>query len=223
MKYYAVKKGRIPGIYLSKHEYKKMTDHYPGAVGKAFKTKEEAEKFLGIWRNDKNYNGNAIDFKRSMIFGSVLLVITLVAIICVYCYAKQEKEKVADEYKAEGYIICKSNDLNQYAISKDELEKYKNKAETVTLYTLPDKKEIVKKTNTTYFKLLEINDIQSLYRKEDCYTCKLTTTLEHWGAISKTEYKRYKNGDSFYMTVFYENKNRAELIDTSTINSIQKD
>lgn len=151
------------------------------------------------------------------------IIIALVVSVLISYSSKQEKEKVADEYKAEGYIICKANDLKQYAISKDELEKYKNKAETVTLYTLPDKEEIVKNTNTTDFKLLKINDIQSLYRKEDSYACELTTPLEYWGAISKTEYERYKNGDSFYMTVFYENKNRAELIDTSTINSIQKD
>lgn len=139
----------------------------------------------------------------------LLIIIALVVSVLISYSSKQEKEKVADEYKAEGYIICKANDLKQYAISKDELEKYKNKAETVTLYTLPDKEEIVKNTNTTDFKLLKINDIQSLYRKEDCYACELTTSLEYWGAISKTEYERYKTGDSFYMTVFYENKNRA--------------
>lgn len=223
MKYYAVKKGRIPGIYLSKHEYKKMTDHYPGAVGKAFKTKEEAEKFLGIWRNDKNYNENAIDFKRSMIFGSVLLVITLFAIICVYCDAKQEKEKVTDEYKAEGYIICKANNLKQYAISADELEKYKEKtAKTITFYGIPSKKEVVKKT--TDFKLTEIKDIQSLYHQKDCYACEMSGIfLVNRCSILKDEYERYKNGESFYMTVFYESKNCAELVDTDTIFSIQKD
>lgn len=152
-----------------------------------------------------------------------MILSIIIALVVSVLISYSSKQEVADACKAEGYIICKGSDLEQYAISKDELEKYKNKAKTVTLYTLPDKEEIVKNTNTTNFKLLKINDIQSLYRKEDCYTYKLTTSFEHWGAISKTEYERYKNGDSFYMTVFYENKNRAELIDTSTINSIQKD
>lgn len=47
MKYYAVKKGATPGIYLSWDECQKMINHYPGAVYKSFKTKEEAENFLG--------------------------------------------------------------------------------------------------------------------------------------------------------------------------------
>lgn len=46
-KFYAVKKGRKPGIYYSWDICKKMVDGYPGAVYKSFKTKEEAEAFIG--------------------------------------------------------------------------------------------------------------------------------------------------------------------------------
>lgn len=45
-KYYAVKKGKTPGIYLSWDDCKKMVDGFPGAVYKSFKTIEEAEQFL---------------------------------------------------------------------------------------------------------------------------------------------------------------------------------
>ena len=45
-KYYAVKKGKVPGIYLSWNDCKAMVDGYPGAVYKSFKTIEEAEKFI---------------------------------------------------------------------------------------------------------------------------------------------------------------------------------
>lgn len=45
-KYYAVKKGKIPGIYLSWNDCKVMVDGYQGAVYKSFKTIEEAEKFI---------------------------------------------------------------------------------------------------------------------------------------------------------------------------------
>lgn len=45
-KYYAVKKGKVPGIYLSWNDCKAMVDGYPGAVYKSFKTIEEAEKFV---------------------------------------------------------------------------------------------------------------------------------------------------------------------------------
>ena len=45
-KYYAVKKGKVPGIYLNWTDCKAMVDGYPGAVYKSFKTIEEAEKFI---------------------------------------------------------------------------------------------------------------------------------------------------------------------------------
>lgn len=46
-KYYAVKSGRIPGIYKSWDDCKKQTDGFSSAIYKSFKTKEEAEAFLG--------------------------------------------------------------------------------------------------------------------------------------------------------------------------------
>ena len=46
-KFYAVKKGKIPGIYNSWDDCKKMVDGFPGAVYKSFKTFEEAEAFVG--------------------------------------------------------------------------------------------------------------------------------------------------------------------------------
>ncbi len=47
-KFYAVKKGRKPGVYYSWDICKKMVDGYPGAVYKSFKTMEEAKAFIGI-------------------------------------------------------------------------------------------------------------------------------------------------------------------------------
>lgn len=45
-KYYAVKKGKVPGIYLNWNDCKAMVDGYQGAVYKSFKTIEEAENLL---------------------------------------------------------------------------------------------------------------------------------------------------------------------------------
>jgi len=45
-KYYVVKKGITPGIYLTWDDCKKMVDGYPGAVYKGFVTLAEAEAFL---------------------------------------------------------------------------------------------------------------------------------------------------------------------------------
>jgi len=45
-KYYVVKKGITPGIYLTWDDCKKMVDGYPGAVYKGFATLAEAEDYL---------------------------------------------------------------------------------------------------------------------------------------------------------------------------------
>jgi ribonuclease HI len=44
-KFYAVKKGREPGIFRSWEECKRQVNQYPGAVYKSFKTLPEAEEF----------------------------------------------------------------------------------------------------------------------------------------------------------------------------------
>ena len=46
-KYYAVRAGKTPGIYTSWDACKAMVHGYPGAVYKSFKTRAEAEAFLG--------------------------------------------------------------------------------------------------------------------------------------------------------------------------------
>lgn len=45
-KYYAVKKGRIPGVYHTWDECKKQVDGYSGAVYKSFSSLQEANDFL---------------------------------------------------------------------------------------------------------------------------------------------------------------------------------
>lgn len=47
-KYYAVKKGKKPGIYRSWNECKTQVAGYSGAVYKSFTSMEEAEKFMGL-------------------------------------------------------------------------------------------------------------------------------------------------------------------------------
>lgn len=46
-KYYAVKAGRKPGIYLTWDDCKAMTNGYPGAIFKSFTDRQEAQAFLG--------------------------------------------------------------------------------------------------------------------------------------------------------------------------------
>lgn len=58
-KYYAVRVGKIPGIYLTWNDCKSMVDGYPGAQYKSFGSLPEAESFLegnaaGAAQADKN-------------------------------------------------------------------------------------------------------------------------------------------------------------------------
>lgn len=46
-KYYAVKVGKTPGIYMTWDECKNMVHGYPGAIYKSFKTMDEAKQFMG--------------------------------------------------------------------------------------------------------------------------------------------------------------------------------
>ena len=45
-KFYAVKEGRIPGIYLNWEECKAQVNGYSGAVYKSFSSKSEAHSFM---------------------------------------------------------------------------------------------------------------------------------------------------------------------------------
>lgn len=51
LKYYAVKKGRKPGVYRTWADCKKQVDGFSGATYKSFLTKEDAEAFVGIKNN----------------------------------------------------------------------------------------------------------------------------------------------------------------------------
>jgi ribonuclease HI len=48
MKYYAVRAGRVPGIYLSWDNCKQQVYGFPGALFKSFKTEAEARGFAGL-------------------------------------------------------------------------------------------------------------------------------------------------------------------------------
>lgn len=57
MKYYAVKKGRVPGIYISWDETKKQINGFSGAVYKSFASKREAENFLSDYQKINTTDG----------------------------------------------------------------------------------------------------------------------------------------------------------------------
>lgn len=51
-KFYAVRKGKVPGIYTTWPETQEQTQGFSGAEYKSFKTKDEAEDYLGVNKKD---------------------------------------------------------------------------------------------------------------------------------------------------------------------------
>lgn len=163
--------------------------------------------------------------------GMYLFAFAALACACfsIYFAKKYDDRKAADreaviaEYKEDGYVICQTNESNdKYAISSDELKKYKEKtANTIFLYKIPTKEEMVVKSAKLELIILDAHD---LYDEKDCYPCELVenAVCERKCLILKDEYKRYKSGELFYITVFNNRKDYAELIDTSSIVGIRK-
>lgn len=57
-KYYAVKKGKTPGIYNSWNECKLQVEGFSGAEYKSFKSEKEARDYIGNDREKKNVNNS---------------------------------------------------------------------------------------------------------------------------------------------------------------------
>jgi len=60
--FYAVKKGRIPGIYKTWAECKANVDGFSGATYKGFKTLEEAEEFMGLPKTSVSFEAEDLKY-----------------------------------------------------------------------------------------------------------------------------------------------------------------
>lgn len=59
-KYYAVRKGKVPGIYHSWDACKQMVDGYQGAIYKSFKSRLEAEAFVAAETQQSEPEGTPV-------------------------------------------------------------------------------------------------------------------------------------------------------------------
>ena len=68
MNYYAVKKGRTPGIYMTWDDCKKQVMGYSGAIYKKFSNLEEANLFVNgeIVKGEKKSNKNILNKEDSL-------------------------------------------------------------------------------------------------------------------------------------------------------------
>ena len=55
-KFYAVKKGKVPGVYTTWDACRRMVHGFPGAVYKSFPTREEAETFADVAASEDGEN-----------------------------------------------------------------------------------------------------------------------------------------------------------------------
>lgn len=69
-KYYAVRKGKTPGIYRTWDECKNQVDGFPGAEYKGFATQNEAEVYLGIAEKPEQTTTNMRDALIAYVDGS---------------------------------------------------------------------------------------------------------------------------------------------------------
>lgn len=65
-KYYAVAKGKMPGIYLTWDACKEQVEHFSGAVYKSFLTIEEAEQFIQKVVGIQSVKGKTEDLENRM-------------------------------------------------------------------------------------------------------------------------------------------------------------
>ena len=69
-KYYAVKKGKMQGIFYSWPDCKQMVDGYPNPVYKSFQTVEEADAFIrGIRTEEKTAGAESADSAKKTVTG----------------------------------------------------------------------------------------------------------------------------------------------------------
>lgn len=118
MKYYAVKKGRNPGIYTSWDSCLKEVKGYSGAIYKSFKTKEEAESYMTGEKKQIEIGANSVIAyvdgsynKKLKVYGSGVVYITddkELELMKSYDDAYHIHRNVAGEVKASELAIEKA-------------------------------------------------------------------------------------------------------------------
>ena len=106
-KYYAVRVGKEPGIYLTWDDCKAMTNGYPGAIFKSFTSYEEAEAFIGI---------ESVSFDKTKVTAKTVIVDNKVEIGTEHIQSDECKEpyafvdgsynKVKNVYGYGGFLIA---------------------------------------------------------------------------------------------------------------------
>ncbi len=111
-KFYAVKNGRVPGIYISWEDCKQQVDGHTGAVYKSFKTSEEAAVFMGWTKENQIVNEQEKNAKQEILFKPDEK--TIIA------YVDGSYNIATKEYGYGAVIITKDGEIELYEKGIDE-------------------------------------------------------------------------------------------------------
>lgn len=115
-KYYVVKKGKTPGIYLTWDDCKKMVNGYPGAVYKGFTTLAEAEAFLNGTVNTGTVSQS--ESRKSM--GASKLNAVSEELPAIYAFVDGSYNSVTKVYGYGGYLFYNGEKVILQGCGDDE-------------------------------------------------------------------------------------------------------
>ena len=114
-KYYVVKKGITPGIYLTWDDCKKMVDGYPGAVYKGFATLAEAEAFL-----NGNVAGGTLSGTTRVSASDTKNVVVAGEFPAVYAFVDGSFNPVTNVYGYGGFLFYNNEKVILQGAGDDE-------------------------------------------------------------------------------------------------------
>ena len=114
-KYYVVKKGITPGIYLTWDDCKKMVDGYPGAVYKGFATLAEAEAFL-----NGNVAGGTLSGTTRVSASDTKNVVVAGELPAVYAFVDGSFNPVTNVYGYGGFLFYNNEKVILQGAGDDE-------------------------------------------------------------------------------------------------------
>lgn len=147
--YYAVRKGRKPGVYTDWKEVQRQVIGFKGAIFKKFKTKEEAEEFVHTEDEDNQYDPENLPE--------------------IYAFSDGSFNEETNVYGCGGFIIDKREEEKKYII-----QGHNNDEEMATMRNISGEllgsRMIIEKAIS-----LEIPEITIFY---DCYGVRMWATGE---------------------------------------------
>lgn len=136
-KFYAIKKGLIPGIYENWDEAKTQVSGFPSAEYKGFMTREEAEAYLGgasLTSNEEDANGSSVKKDTGSLDGYEL----------PYAFVDGSFNIESKVYGCGGFLFDDKNERHpiQASGSDEEMASMRNVAGEILGATLAIKKAI---------------------------------------------------------------------------------